>query len=112
MKKTLLMCGLLTMMAAAPMFAGDVKRDWKTAKVVDSQLDPSLQVNQLALVGDEYTYTVQEAKVRSNGSPLGDIASALENRRHGCHFIVRDDVTYWQEKSTLHVIDADGKECK
>jgi hypothetical protein len=36
----------------------------------------------------------------------------IANRRHGCRFIVGDNVKYSQEKGDLWVLDADGKEFK
>jgi len=36
----------------------------------------------------------------------------IANHRHGCRFVVGDDVKYSQERGDLWVLDADGKECK
>ncbi len=49
----------------------------------------------------------------SGGHGLVAITShAIAKRKHGCRFIVGDEVKFWQEKAVLHVVDADGKECK
>lgn len=79
-----------------------------------SNTDTSLNIadirrNELAISGEDYVYVIEDTRV-SGGN--GALLHAIANRHHGCRFIVGDTVKYWQEKSTLHVIDADGKECK
>jgi hypothetical protein len=38
--------------------------------------------------------------------------NAINNRHHGCRFIVGEDIKYAQEKGYLWVLDPDGRECK
>jgi hypothetical protein len=38
--------------------------------------------------------------------------NALANRKHGCRFVIGEDIKYAQEKGYLWVLDPDGKECK
>jgi hypothetical protein len=40
------------------------------------------------------------------------IRNAIVNRKHGCRFVVGEDIKYVQEKGDLWVLDPDGKECK
>src|SRR5215471_13563550 len=106
----------------------------KTAKVLDASAAKSyveaggrtggtatvtIRDTQLLLVSDEFAYVVNDTRT-SNKLPLhqgaigdaGAIAHAIGGRHHGCRFIVGDDVKFYQVKDALHVIDADGKECK
>ncbi len=97
--------------------------DWKTGKVLDSaaaktyvDVDAKMAMRDTDLMirGDEYSYVVEDT-VMKNGSinPAHKIITrSLTNRKHGCRFVISDDVKYYQDKTTLHVIDADGKECK
>ena len=41
----------------------------------------------------------------------GIVTRSIANRKHGCRFVIGDDVKYVQEKSKLRVLDADTKEC-
>lgn len=68
----------------------------------------TVQRNELLILGDDYSYIIEDT--HRKGGPL--LATALANRKHGCRFIVGDDIKYAQEKGDLWVIDADGKECK
>jgi len=68
----------------------------------------TVQTNELVVVGDDYLYIIQDT--RRKGGPL--LATALANRKHGCRFIVGEDIKYSQEKGDIWVIDPDGKECK
>ena len=73
----------------------------------------AIQDTQLLLVGDEYSYVVDDPVAKSVGLPThGIVTRSIMNRKHGCRFIIGDDVRYAQEKSKLFVLDADGKECK
>jgi hypothetical protein len=36
----------------------------------------------------------------------------IVNRKHGCRFIVGEDIRYSQQKGYLWVLDPDDKECK
>jgi len=68
----------------------------------------TIRTDELAIVGEDYFYIIEDTTRKSS-----DILwSAIANRHHGCHFIVGAEVKYAQDKATLHVIDADGKECK
>jgi hypothetical protein len=67
-----------------------------------------VDTNNLIILGDDYTYTVQDS-TRHGG---GLLTTALANRKHGCRFIVGDEIKYAQDKHRLHVLDADGKECR
>ena len=71
----------------------------------------NIRDNQLVILGIEFAYIVEDTRV-SGGTVLGAAVQAIKNRKHGCRFIVGDDVKFWQDKAILHVIDADGKECK
>jgi hypothetical protein len=114
----------LALLVAAPMFAyKKPDHDWKTGKVLDSAAAKtyveagaklSMRDTDLMIRGDEYSYVVEDT-VMKNGSvnpAHGIITRSLANRKHGCRFVIADDVKYYQDKTTLHVIDADGKECK
>jgi len=75
-----------------------------------------VKTNLVLIVGEQYVYYVEDSSTRGGpiqgsygaGYQLGRI---IRNRKHGCRFVVGEDVKYAQEKSTLHVIDADAKEC-
>lgn len=124
---------------AVTILAGDKEHDWKTGKVLDSQLAKSwvpvgettvssttettgvsttridfanIRDNQLVIIGDEFAYVVEDTRVSGGHGLVGITAHAIANRKHGCRFIVGDDVKYWQDRAILHVVDADGKECK
>ncbi len=68
----------------------------------------SIQTNELLIAGDDYLYVIEDSRRKGGGV----LTTALANRKHGCRFIVGDDIKYYQEKAILTVIDADGKECK
>jgi hypothetical protein len=99
---------------------------WETAKVFDSALAKSIvldstdtfhsltiQDNQLGLLGKEFAYVIEDTRIGGVGhGVVGITQRAVSNRHHGCRFIVGDEYMYWQEKAILHVVDADGKECK
>jgi hypothetical protein len=72
----------------------------------------NIRDNQLVILGDEFAYVVEDTRVSGGHGLIGITEHAIANRKHGCRFIIGDDVKYWQEKATLHVLDADGKECK
>jgi hypothetical protein len=68
----------------------------------------TVKINELLIAGDDYLYIIQDS--RRQGGPI--LATALRNRKHGCRFIVGEQIKYAQEKSDLWVLDVDGKECK
>jgi hypothetical protein len=100
--------------------------DWKTGKVLDSETaktylaadantDRVLAVRdtQLAIVTDEFAYVIEDTREKSGFTNVHSaVIHAVSGRHHGCRFIVGDSVKFYQDKSILHVIDADGKECK
>ena len=95
-------------------------RNWQIGKIADLQADqqPSpgkgvlnRSVNresEVRIVGEIYEYIAYD----STTADAGLLGRTLANRKHGCRFIVNDEVKYSQEKKTLYVLDADGKECK
>jgi hypothetical protein len=70
-----------------------------------------VRTSQLLIVGDEFSYVVNDTRA-SGGNLYGAIGHSIANRKHGCRFVIGDTVKYYQDKGSLHVIDADGKECK
>jgi len=114
----------LAVSLSQPLPAGEKKSlAWKTGKVLDSAaaktyVEPGAKLamrdTDLMIRGDEYSYVVEDT-VMKNGSinpAHGIITRSIANRKHGCRFVIGDDVKYYQDKMLLHVIDADGKECK
>ncbi len=94
---------------------GTVSPDYGSGSTVNATTTATTRVrhvevdtNSLLIVGADYIYTVQDS-TRHGG---GLLTAALANRKHGCRFIVGDEIKYSQEKSRLYVLDADGKECK
>jgi hypothetical protein len=69
----------------------------------------AVQTNELMIVADKYFYVVRDTRSYIPGALL---RNALANRKHGCRFIVGEDIKYAQEKGYLWVLDPDGKECK
>lgn len=86
---------------------------------IDSQTQlerEAMRTSQLVVLSEEFVYFVEDSSYRTAGSTgvraLGAAAGqAIRNRKHGCRFIIGDPIKYAQEKGTLYVIDADGKEC-
>ncbi len=73
----------------------------------------NIRDNQLVILGDEFGYVVEDTRVSGGGGGLvGITVHAIANRKHGCRFIVGDNISYRQARAVLHVLDADGKECK
>jgi hypothetical protein len=73
----------------------------------------TIRDTQLLIVSDEFAYVVEDTRSQSGFSTVhGAIINAVSGRHHGCRFIVGDSVRFYQEKAVLHVVDADGKECK
>ncbi len=72
-----------------------------------------VQDTELMIAGKDYAYVIHDPVAKPVGLPTrGIVTRAIENRGHGCRFVVGDEVKYYQEKAKLHVLDADGKECK
>lgn len=109
-------------------FAGSKKPDptWLVGKVLDSNMyktrsgvgataeeTPTIRDTQLVIAGTDFSFVIEDSRASgATGSLIGLTVRVVSNKHHGCRFIVGDDIKYWQEKSTLHVLDADGKECK
>jgi hypothetical protein len=77
--------------------------------------NPSMAIRdtQLLIVTDAFAYVVEDTRTQSGFSTVhGAIIHAVSGRHHGCRFVVGDSVKFYQDKAILHVIDADGKECK
>ena len=78
-----------------------------------------VQDTELLVLGKEYGYVVTDSVVTSTSGSNGragdfiisSISRALASRKHGCRFVIGDNVKYVQDKSTLNVLDADGKQC-
>ena len=127
---------LLTLTLALTLLASGAKdRNWKIARVLDSNSDPSsyvtgsttnttatatatggpgfatangqsnssttihsvsVQASELLLAGEGYFYIIHDDRMRSG--PI--LTRALANRKHGCRFVVGEDVKYSQEKAT------------
>ena len=68
----------------------------------------TVQPTELLLVGEGYLYFIHDQRMRSG--PL--LPKVIANYKHGCRFVVGEDIKYSQEKGDLWVIDADGKECR
>ena len=77
----------------------------------------SVKTNRLVIVGDPYAYEVEDS-IKRGGPTQGSegagyqLGRILANRKHGCRFIVGEDIKYSQEKDKLVVLDPDGKECR
>jgi hypothetical protein len=100
-------------------------KNWETGKVLDSEAVktrvgieptaeaiPTIRDTQLMILGNDFAYVIEDSRVTGKTSLIGITERAISNRHHGCRFIVGDNVKYFQEKAILHILDADGKECK
>jgi hypothetical protein len=73
----------------------------------------AIQSTELLIVGDEYTYLVNDDVEKAVGPRLqGSLGRAIANRKHGCRYIVGDSIQYAEEKNNLWITDGDGKQCK
>ncbi len=72
----------------------------------------NIRDDQLVVLSSEFAYVVEDTRVSGGHGLVAITSHAIANRKHGCRFIVGDDVRFWQDKALLHVVDADGKECK
>jgi hypothetical protein len=86
--------------------AGSTVRSTTTANTVVRHVE--IDTNKLIVVGADYIYTVQDSTQHGGGL----LTTALANRKHGCRFILGDDIKYAQDKRNLYVLDADGRECR
>jgi hypothetical protein len=69
----------------------------------------AVQNNELLIVTDRYLYVIEDSRSYMPGRPL---MNAINNRHHGCRYIVGEDIKYAQEKGYLWILDPDGRECK
>ena len=73
----------------------------------------AIRDTQLVIVSDEFAYVIEDTRTQGGFTNVHSaVINAVSGRHHGCRFIVGDDVKFYQDKAILHVIDADGKECK
>jgi hypothetical protein len=68
----------------------------------------TVRETELLIVGADYAYVIEDPFAVSG--PL--LKRAITNRKHGCRFIIGEDIKYVQDKGKLIVLDPDGKECK
>jgi hypothetical protein len=109
---------LLTLLVLAAVAAGK-DRDWQNGRIADADADrqpatgpvlnrAEVQETKVRIVGKDYDYIAYDA----TSAQAGLLSRAIANRKHGCRFIVNDEVKFAQEKDKLYVRDADGKECR
>ncbi len=97
-----------------------VSPDYGAGSTVNAHTDSETKIHemviqdtQLLIVGEQYAYVVNDSVSKSVGLPThGIVKRAIMNRKHGCRFVVGDNVRYSQDRTKLYVLDADGKECK
>lgn len=130
-RKQWIVLAILVLAVIESAFAAQKTHDWKTAKVVAlrptrnyvEQTDRTggsstltIDDTMVILENEEFTYFVTNTK-KSGSIPLhhgliGDIQAGRDVKHHSCRFIVNDSVQFYQDKKILHVLDADGQECK
>ena len=87
-----------------------------TTKTTTSVEHTQVKTSLVLIVSEHYVYYVEDSTTKfgptegSSGAGY-QVGRILRNRKHGCRFVVGEGVKYAQEKGTLHVVDADGKEC-
>lgn len=98
--------------------SGTVSPDHGAGSTIDATATAQTRVhythvtdNDIIIVGQDYVYNVEDSAATGGKAAIG-IGHAIANRRHGCRFVVGEDVKYFQEKNKLYVLDTDGKECK
>jgi len=67
----------------------------------------TIRDTELVIVGQDYAYVIDDPVATSG--PL--LRKAIANHKHGCRFIIGEDIKYVQEKGKLIVSDTDGKQC-
>jgi hypothetical protein len=73
----------------------------------------NIKSTELLLVGKEFAFILNHSTFRTwDGKPGLVMWSAVASLKHGCRFVIGDDVQYSQDKGKLYVVDADGKTCK
>jgi len=72
----------------------------------------AVKTTDLFIVGQKYIYEVEDSVQQGSVGWLGLVAELVRNRKHGCRFVIGEDIKFAQEKGHLYVIDPDGKECK
>ncbi len=68
----------------------------------------TIRETELLVIGADYAYVIEDPF--ATHGPL--ITRAVMNHKHGCRFIIGEDIKYVQDKGKLIVLDPDGKECK
>jgi hypothetical protein len=93
---------------------GTVSPDYGGGSTVQADTDATTVARRMevdtvtvSVVGDEYIYTAQSSLTHS-ATPM---MTAYMHRKRVCRFIAGSEANYVQEKGTLYVVDADGKEC-
>lgn len=80
---------------------------WATAQLHSM----TIQETQLVIVSPEFLFVVNDTTEKSH-SLYGIAGRAIANHKRGCRIIINDPIVYYVERSTVYVIDADGRECK
>ncbi|HXA66093.1 MAG TPA: hypothetical protein VNV82_13120 [Bryobacteraceae bacterium] len=73
------------------------------------------RVREIFITGPDYLYTLEDPTTPSKtGAALHALFGSNPNvaRRARCRFIIGEDIKYWQERGTLHILDADGRPCQ
>ena len=68
----------------------------------------TIRETELLVLSSDYAYVIEDPFATSG--PL--LRRAITNRKHGCRFVIGEDIKYVQEKDKLIVLDPDGKECR
>jgi hypothetical protein len=105
MRTTLVVVGVLALTLAAA-----VAKDhaWQIGKIADLQADQqpttgkllnqvTVRESEVRIVGKDYEYLAYDG----TSAETGLLTRSLANRKHGCRFIVNDDIKYAQEKTKL-----------
>jgi hypothetical protein len=130
-------CAALVIALAYPCF-GAKKRDWQPGKVLDADVyeyqtqsgshtggrvdgkgnvgldttnsTETVKQTRYVIIGGSYRYVVEETNASSDWGP--DHALITRRLRRRCHLIVGDSIQFAEDRTTLRLIDADGRECK
>ena len=92
--------------------SGSVNATTRSRESSETQIHSmTLQETELMIVNKDFLFVVSDVAEKGSGL-YGSLGRAIYNRKHGCHIIVNDPVDFYQEKTTVYVLDVDGKECK